>query len=157
MAQAEVVNNRGTMLSSNSLCLQLSKFMRHTLIAVVAACVLLVPSLYTLAAENPYASLAGTYHGEVYNGADLDPVVTVFTLDPSGRMSGEYTVSEENGTYSGRLSNIVFEDLHTITLEWTDQFGEGFAVMEFSEDFNSFAGEWSGKDSASGLPWNGKK
>jgi hypothetical protein len=131
--------------------------MRHTFIAVLSASALFLAVPYAFAAENPYAALAGTYHGEVYNGADLDPVVTVFTLEPSGRLSGEYTVSEENGTYSGRLSNVVFEDLHTITVEWTDQFGEGFAVMEFSEDFKSFAGEWSSKDSASGLPWNGKK
>jgi hypothetical protein len=131
--------------------------MRHTFIAVLSASALFLAVPYAFAAENPYAALAGTYHGEVYNGADLDPVVTVFTLEPSGRLSGEYTVSEENGTYSGRLSNVVFEDLHTITVEWTDQFGEGFAVMEFSEDFKSFAGEWSSKDSANGLPWNGKK
>src|SRR5688572_11703064 len=131
--------------------------MRHTVIAVLSASALLLAVPYSSAAENPYAALAGTYRGEVYNGADLDPVVTIFTLDASGRLSGEYTVSEENGTYSGRLSNVVFEDLRTITLEWTDQFGEGFAVMEFSQDFDSFAGEWSSKDSTSGLPWTGKK
>ena len=109
------------------------------------------------AAENPYAPLAGVYHGEVYNGANLDPVVTTFTLQSSGRLIGEYTVSDENGAYSGRISNIVFEDSRTIGLEWTDKFGEGFAVMQFASDFQSFAGEWSGKDSSSALPWNGKK
>jgi hypothetical protein len=51
----------------------------------------------------------------------------------------------------------VFEDSHTITLQWTDQFGEGFAVMEFANDFQSFAGEWSNKESTSALPWNGRK
>ncbi len=109
------------------------------------------------AADNPYAPLAGTYKGEVYNGADLDPVTTTFTLERSGRLIGEYLVEEENGAYSGRLSNIVFEDSHTITLEWTDQFGEGFAVMEFAGDFQSFAGEWSSKESTTAMPWNGRK
>ncbi|MES2625644.1 MAG: hypothetical protein V4628_10220 [Pseudomonadota bacterium] len=123
----------------------------------IISCILLFAATISYAAENPYADLAGSFEGEVYNGADLDPVVTKFTLEPSGRLTGEYTVSEENGAYSGRLSNIVFEDTHTITLEWTDQFGEGFAVMEFSSDFTSFAGEWSGKDGANPLPWNGKK
>ena len=109
------------------------------------------------AADNPYAELAGVYEGEVYNGVDLDPVVTTFTLDPSGRFSGGYVVGEENGEYSGHISNIVFDDPHTITMEWTDKFGEGFATMEFAEDYKSFAGEWSSKDGTSPLPWNGKK
>ena len=125
--------------------------------AVILASILSLASLPVLAAENPYTQLAGSYHGEVYNGSDLDPVVTTFVLAPSGRLAGEYVVGEENGEYSGHLSNVVFEDAHTITLEWTDKFGEGFAVMEFADDFKSFAGEWSGKDGANPLPWNGKK
>ena len=110
-----------------------------------------------IAADNPYAQLAGTYQGEVYNGVDLDAVVTTFTIEPSGRLTGAYTVDEENGAYSGSLSNIIFEDPHTITMEWTDKFGEGYAIMEFAQDFKSFAGEWSSRDSAGALPWNGKK
>jgi hypothetical protein len=122
----------------------------------LASTLALAPAL-SLAADNPYAALAGSYHGEVYNGTDLDPVVTTFTLEPSGRLVGQYVVGEENGEYSGHLSNVVFEDTQTITLEWTDKFGEGFAVMEFADDFKSFAGEWRGKDSTNPLPWNGKK
>lgn len=125
--------------------------------AIILASVLCLTAVNSPAAENPYAAIAGVYRGEVYNGADLDPVTTTFTLERSGRLVGEYLVEEENGAYSGRLSNIVFEDANTITLEWTDQFGEGFAVMEFSDDFSSFAGEWSNKDGGNGLPWNGKK
>ncbi len=130
---------------------------RYTAVAVTVIYVLLAPFVPACAADNPYAQLAGTYRGEVYNGADLDPVVTTFTLERSGRLVGNYVVGEENGEYSGSLSNIVFDDTHSITLEWTDKFGEGFAVMEFSQDFSSFAGEWSGKDGSNPLPWNGKK
>lgn len=135
--------------------------MRYAVIpAAVPAMVLAIFGLTAIpstAADNPFAPIAGVYHGEVYNGADLDPVTTTFTLERSGLLVGEYRVEEENGVYSGRLSNIVFEDASTITLEWTDQFGEGFAVMEFSADFSSFAGEWSSKEGTNPLPWNGKK
>ncbi|HWK55074.1 MAG TPA: hypothetical protein VNR18_11935 [Hyphomicrobiales bacterium] len=109
------------------------------------------------AAEDPYSRLAGTYVGEVYNGADLDPVITEFILQPTGRMTGSYSVDEEDGAFSGTLSNILFEDERTISLEWTDKFGEGFAIMEFSRDFSSFTGEWTGKDGTNPLPWTGEK
>ena len=130
---------------------------RQAVQAITFACVFCMGAASALAAENPYARLAGVYTGEVYNGADLDPVTTTFTLERSGRLVGEYQVDEENGAYSGSLSNIVFEDANTITMEWTDQFGEGFAVMEFADDFKSFAGEWSSKESTNALPWNGRK
>lgn len=109
------------------------------------------------AADAPFSRLAGTYAGEVYNGADLDPVITVFTLQPTGRMTGSYSVDEEDGAFGGTLSNIILEDERTVSLEWTDKFGEGFAIMEFSRDFSSFTGEWVDKDGANPLPWTGQK
>lgn len=124
---------------------------------IIAASIFCLTAITAVAADSPYAALAGVYTGEVYNGADLDPVTTTFTLERSGRMTGSYQVAEENGEYSGHLSNIVFENSHTITMEWTDQFGEGFAVMEFAEDFQSFTGEWSSKEGTNALPWNGRK
>ena len=131
--------------------------MRSAVALAIILCFSLVITDFSLAADNPYANLVGVYQGEVYNGADLDPVTTTFTLERSGLLVGEYLVGEENGEYSGGLSNIVFEDAHTIRLEWTDKFGEGFAVMEFSGDFNSFTGEWTSKDGGNALPWNGKR
>lgn len=101
--------------------------------------------------------LPGTFHGEVFNGTDLDPVVTSFSLDASGRLSGSYTVDEENGAYSGMLSSIVFEDERTLSMAWTDKFGEGYAVLQFSSDFSSFTGEWTDATGAGGLPWSGTR
>ena len=109
-----------------------------------------------LAAED-YQQLAGTYTGEVFNGADMDAVTTTFSFDSNGRLSGRYTVDEENGAYSGRLSNFTFEGPRTISMEWTDKFGEGFATMEFSRDFSSFTGAWGSLDSDNMLPWHGNK
>jgi hypothetical protein len=128
--------------------------MLRTLLNTVVLLLAITPAW---AAENPLALLPGTYTGEVFNGSDMDPVVTTFVLQPSGRLTGSYEVDEENGAYSGTLSNILFEDARTISMEWTDKFGEGLAVMEFSGDFSSFVGEWTNKDGENPLPWRGHK
>jgi hypothetical protein len=125
---------------------------------VLCLLALLLPGAMGIrAAENPYSLLPGTYTGEVFNGNDMDPVVTTFTLEPSGRLTGTYEVDEENGAYMGTLSNILFDDVRTISMEWTDKFGEGLAVMEFTGDFSSFVGEWTNKDGENPLPWRGSK
>jgi hypothetical protein len=108
------------------------------------------------AAEDPKA-IAGTYTGEVFNGNDMDAVTTTFSFDNSGRLVGKYEVDEENGKYRGRLSNFMFEGPRTISMEWTDKFGEGFATMEFTQGFRSFTGAWTTKAGTDSLPWSGKK
>jgi hypothetical protein len=115
--------------------------------------------LLPLSAAEPASlrRIAGTFHGEVFNGTDMDPVVTSFSVDNNGRLSGNYTVDEENGAYSGILTSIVFEDARTISASWTDKFGEGYALLEFSSDFASFNGEWTDIDGAGGLPWSGQR
>lgn len=117
----------------------------------------LLAGVASLQAAEDYQQLAGTYIGEVFNGADMDSVKTTFTFDNNGRLSGQYTVDEENGAYSGRLSNFTFEGPRTMSMEWTDKFGEGYATMEFSRDFRSFTGAWGSPQSESMLPWNGTK
>lgn len=109
------------------------------------------------AADGPDKQLEGTYLGEAFNGGDLDPVITIFKFDYSGRLTGEYSVDEETGTYKGRLSNFRFEGPREISMEWTDKFGEGFARMEFSADYQSFTGEWTDNQGSNPLPWNGKR
>ncbi|MDR0780935.1 MAG: hypothetical protein LBF16_09635 [Pseudomonadales bacterium] len=120
-------------------------------------CLALLSPAGLFAADNPYAPLIGTYTGEVFNGDDLDAVVTVFSFTSTGILTGSYTVDEETGVYSGTLSNFLFEDAHTISMEWTDKFGEGLALMEFSSDFRSFTGGWTQRDGLNPLPWNGEK
>jgi hypothetical protein len=125
---------------------------------ILLCCFLLLPALAFPAAEpESLRKVAGTFHGEVFNGTDLDPVVTRFSVDANGRISGSYTVDEENGAYSGMLSSIVFEDANTISMAWTDKFGEGYALLQFSSDYSSFTGEWTDVDGAGGLPWSGER
>jgi hypothetical protein len=78
-------------------------------------------------------------------------------VDRAGRMMGEYEVAEEAGAYKGRLSNFRFIDAHTVEMEWTDKFGEGYALMEFARDFKSFVGGWSTSEQPRLQHWDGKK
>jgi hypothetical protein len=123
----------------------------------IGFCLTLLSPAGLFAADNPYKHLVGSYIGRVFNGDDMDPHVTIFTISPSGVLIGNYTVDEETGVYSGTLNNIQFEDEHSITMEWTDKFGQGLAVMEFSNDFGSFVGSWTQRDGRNPLPWYGKK
>jgi hypothetical protein len=123
------------------------------LITLVA--LLLSPCLF--AANSDVEKLAGTYKGEVYNNSDLDAVTTTFRFERDGRISGNYEVDEEEGSFKGHISNVRFEGPRTISFEWTDKFGEGFATVEFASDYQSFVGEWTSKDSKSPSPWTGKK
>lgn len=124
------------------------------IVACVTALLLPVPE-NTVAAQGNYPKIVGTFYGEVYNGSDLDPAVTTFILQPSGRIIGEYSVDEENGKYHGSISNIIFNAERTVSFEWTDKFGEGYAIVEFSSDFNRFSGHWSDRENENANPWYG--
>lgn len=119
---------------------------------------LLLSSLAVRAQDPPpdLAAIVGTYRGQALNGGSLDPVVTVFRFGPGGRLTGEYTIEDETGTFHGTISNAFFED-GKLRIEWTDRDGEGYAELDFSADFRSFDGFWASYDSPDGAPWNGVK
>lgn len=98
---------------------------------------------------------AGTWRGEVFNGGDMDPVSIVFALSANGRLAGDYTVDDETGLVQGRVSNVILEDSHTMTCEWTDKYGEGYVRLVFSQDYSRFDGFWGSRDSDSQNPWSG--
>ncbi|HEY0963568.1 MAG TPA: hypothetical protein VGE69_14550 [Pseudomonadales bacterium] len=99
-------------------------------------------------------AIAGVYHGEALNGADLDPVTTTFRLASGGRLVGEYVIDDELGTFHGTISNAFFED-GVLFVEWTDRDGEGYAELTFSSDFRRFDGFWGALDSDNENPWTG--
>jgi len=100
------------------------------------------------------ANIAGIYTGLVFNGGDLDPVRTTITF-AGGRLGGSYSVDDESGELQGTLSSFVFEDSHTLALEWTDMYGEGYVRLVFSPDYRRFDGHWGSYDSDSTNPWYG--
>jgi hypothetical protein len=58
----------------------------------------------------------------------------------------------------GKLENAKILGLGTIQFEWIDDAGRGTLRVVFSEDLNSFTGNWG--DNAQlelGYKWNGKK
>lgn len=116
---------------------------------------LLLPGLPAQAQPPDLVAIAGTYRGEALNGGDLDPVTTTFRLT-GGRLTGEYVVDDEAGTFQGTISNAFFED-GVLRVEWTDRDGEGYAELSFSSDFRSFEGFWGSYDSPNESPWTGEK
>ena len=122
---------------------------------LVLSLLLVLPAAGYAADVPDLTRVAGVYKGEVFNGDDLDPITTTFTFNSDGRLSADYVVDEESGVYEGTLSNTHIEDANTFTFEWTDKFGEGYVVLEFSDDFHRFDGYWGNRDSDAVHEWYG--
>jgi len=118
---------------------------------------LFASTLLQAAVPDEVAAVAGRYTGLAFNGSNLDPVVTVLAFDDQGRFAGTYYVEDEVQAYEGRLSNLIQEGERTFTLEWTDRFGEGFALFEFNSDYSAFNGFWTNIDAEDQFPWNGRR
>jgi hypothetical protein len=103
---------------------------------------------------SPYA---GTYEGLVLNGPGLEPITTILRLASGGRLVGEYVINSAEGDKPGTVSNVYLEAPGTLTLEWTDKDGEGFARLEFASDYRSFNGGWGTYDTEADNPWNGRR
>lgn len=122
-----------------------------------AVFVLCISTLLQAAVPDSVAVIAGRYAGTAFNGSNMDPVVTVLAFDDQGRFAGTYHVADEVQEFEGRLSNLVQEGERTFTLEWTDRFGEGFALFEFNSDFSAFSGYWTNADAEDMFPWSGRR
>lgn len=118
---------------------------------------LFTPVIGLAAVPDDFLLITGRYVGQAYNGANMDPVVTVLGFDSQGRFAGTYSVEDEDGIFEGRLSNLIQEGPRRFSLEWTDQHGEGFVYLDFSSDYSSFDGFWTNTDGQSQLPWNGRR
>jgi hypothetical protein len=124
---------------------------------IFSVLVLLASATVQAAVPDSIAAIAGRYVGTAYNGANMDPVVTVLSFDDRGRFNGTYYVADEVQEFEGRLSGLIQEDERAFSLEWTDRFGEGFAYFEFSNDYSSFSGYWTTTDAEQQFPWSGSK
>lgn len=114
-------------------------------------------SVESIAADRPnFEPFAGSYQGIVFQGSD-DIMLTTLRLTQEGHLRGEYSVKGSGGSYKGTLSNPRLIDQHTISFEWTDQYGEGYEVLEFSNDFNRYSGFWSTRESPVQNPMSGQR
>lgn len=119
---------------------------------------LVLHATFSLSAEAPdYSSFVGVYEGNVDNGGINSAIVTTLIVTEDGRLRGDYVVIDETGTLQGTLSNPRLSDPNTVSFEWTDRHGEGFEVLEFTDDFKSFTGFWGDRVSDSQHPLTGTR
>jgi hypothetical protein len=128
------------------------------IISLILWCILL--PLFTVANAKVQPSLSvlsGTYEGRVFNGDNMDPVLTTFFIDESGQVLGKYAMGEETGLEVGVLTNLRMEGDYTFVFDWKDRYGTGILRILFSSDYKVFYGLWGKTQSDTLLPWNGIK
>ncbi len=110
------------------------------------------------AAEEPNDTASqpaiATYEGLVFNGDNMDALLTTFTVDGKS-ISGTYVIEEEAGFETGNLNSCKFEGEYTVTCLWTDKYGSGFARILFAADYRAFNGFWGQTPETTVFPWNG--
>lgn len=103
----------------------------------------------------PSQPIIATYEGQVFNGDDIDPILTTFVIEDGKKLMGTYVIEEETGFESGNLSDCQLEGTYTVTCTWRDKYGAGFARILFSTDYRSFNGFWGQSSDTTLLPWSG--
>ena len=112
-------------------------------------------SAATAQGDAPAQPVIATYEGQVFNGDNMDPILTTFTIEDGKKLKGAYVIEDETGLESGNLSDCQLEGLYTVTCMWTDKYGTGLARILFSSDYRSFHGYWGQSSDTTFLPWNG--
>lgn len=103
------------------------------------------------------SQIVGTYTGVVFNGDNVDQVMTTLIFNESGELVAEYAMGEEAGLALGKLSNFRREGEYTFVANWSDKYGSGVLRMLFSSNFKLFYGLWGKTSKDTTLPWNGIK
>jgi hypothetical protein len=101
--------------------------------------------------------IRGTFQGQVYNGDDMDPVLTTFKHNANGDSSGTYAMGEEDGLEVGMLSDFEWEGPYTLKCKWKDKYGTGTLRILFSAEYRMFRGFWGKSEDTAILPWDGVK
>ena len=96
-----------------------------------------------------------TFQGEVFNGNDMDPVLTVFEQYDGGEAYGTYQMGEEDGLAYGTLSGFEWESEYLLKCIWEDKYGSGSLRILFSAQYKSFRGFWGMSDDETYYPWDG--
>jgi hypothetical protein len=128
--------------------------------ATLTAALLIALSLCsaTLAQERPAKPvIRGPFQGQVYNGDDMDPVLTTFKQNATGETSGTYAMGEEDGLEVGTLSDFEWEGSYTLKCKWKDKYGTGTLRILFSAEYRMFRGFWGQSEDTGFFPWDGVK
>ena len=105
----------------------------------------------------PPEQIIATYEGQVFNGDNMDRILTTFVIEDGKKLIGTYVVEEETGLESGNLSDCLLEGTYSVACHWRDKYGAGFARILFSADYRSFNGFWGQSSDTTFFPWNGMR
>lgn len=105
--------------------------------------------------DTPPQAIIATFEGQVFNGDNLDPLLTTFFFENGKKLRGTYAVEAEEGMDSGELSDCNLEGAFTVVCTWKDSHGTGIARMLFSADYRSFNGYWGQSRETTVFPLNG--
>ncbi len=116
------------------------------------------------AIEVPWSAVAmqGLYTGEL-SGEDYSaPVITELFLIDEDELLGSYFVeapldSETTELVLGVLSDCELVSSHRLNCLWSDRFGSGTLKLTFTEDYQSFEGQWSPDLENAAYPWGGER
>ncbi len=121
--------------------------------------VLLYPTLGLVFAQSnePPKAIIATFEGQVFNGDNLDPLLTTFFFENGKKLRGTYVVEAEEGMDTGEFTDCHLEGAFTVVCTWKDSQGTGIARMLFAADYRSFNGYWGRSDDTTVFPLNGMR
>ena len=104
------------------------------------------------------AKIVGTFQGQALSGGVVVEVVTTFSLDKDGALTGTYSFLQGDEWFDGTLTKARLSDQGDVTFIWQDAFGAGTLTITFADDYQSFTGAWSSlEDTTDAFPWAGKR
>lgn len=109
------------------------------------------------------SQIVGTYLGEAFGSGGLQPTLTSFYVNKSGKIEGKYFISYKE--YKGKkvyycegdLSDFKPLDEYVAWVKWSDVYGKGNLRMVFRFNGKEFAGYWGHSRGEHSVPWYGKK
>ncbi|MDP2153951.1 MAG: hypothetical protein Q8J66_09880 [Methylotenera sp.] len=128
---------------------KINKYVLFCLIVLVSACATNQP--------NALQNLSGTYIGQVVSVINI-PIKTEFSVNDKGVRSGQYVMTEQDGTLvSGTLDEFKQEGPYTLLVSWHDKYGSGKLRMLFSQQQLLFKGLWGHHADSTLMRWDGVK
>lgn len=107
--------------------------------------------------DEPPQAIIATFEGQVFNGDNLDPLLTTFFFENGKKLRGTYVVEAEEGMDSGELTDCHLEGAYAVVCTWKDSQGTGIARMLFAADYRSFNGYWGRSSDTTVFPLNGMR
>ncbi|MDR3375425.1 MAG: hypothetical protein P4L98_17000 [Ancalomicrobiaceae bacterium] len=97
------------------------------------------------------------YASQIWSGGGLLAGRTEFALGDDGRLIGQYSFVENDGTRErGTLDGCEPSGRRRLVCRWHDDYGDGLLKLQFSQGLDRFDGGWSQAGKAV-RPWRGER